>query len=91
MDDLREKLSEMVAWRELVRPPRSQREQAEIATLREALAHPERLMGEPVAWRYDCGSWTHLLSEPNDNYFSVDRGQSFVKGQPLFAPKEVKP
>lgn len=61
-----------------------------VATLREVLAHPERLLGEPVAWRYECGSWTHLLSQPSDNYFSIDRGQSFIKGQPLYAP-EVKP
>jgi len=60
------------------------------SALHEVLAHPEKLMGEPVAWRYECGSWTHLLSQPSDNYFSIDRGQSFIKGQPLYAP-EVKP
>jgi len=89
MADLRERLEAAILCLSLL-DKEGVKLTSTIATLHEVLAHPEKLMGEPVAWRYECGSWTHLLSQPSDNYFSIDRGQSFIKGQPLYAP-EVKP
>ncbi len=36
-----------------------------------------------VAWLYQCWDTAHLLREQNDHYFSIDNGETKVKGQPL--------
>lgn len=47
---------------------------------------------EPVAWMYKCWSTTHLVDKKLDHYFSVDDGETYVKGVPLYtAPPQRKP
>lgn len=86
MDDLRERLEVILRNEDLIEwdcwPEVS-------ATLREALAHPERLMGEPVA--------TVLTSDPYDErsgpwYSAADvkKLEALPAGTKLYAP-EVKP
>lgn len=36
-----------------------------------------------VAWLYQCWDTQHLLNKQNDHYFSVDGGETKVKGEPL--------
>lgn len=46
---------------------------------------------QPVAWAYQCGDTLHLMHHKLDHYFSMDDGETFVKGRPLVylaAPKE---
>ncbi|CAE6899742.1 hypothetical protein [Paraburkholderia domus] len=47
--------------------------------------------GEPVAWMYKCGSAVHLEKRQLDHYYSMDRGDTYVKGVPLYAaPKPAE-
>lgn len=36
-----------------------------------------------VAWLYQCWTTAHVLNHQNDHYFSVDDGETKVKGEPL--------
>lgn len=92
MDDLRERLEQLAKWHEwemrCLLGAEQFHHQTAATTLREALAHPERLMGEPVAWRYRYSGleeWKYVereaLCNPHDCYERTK----------LYAPKEVKP
>ena len=39
---------------------------------------------EPVAWMYKCWNTTHLVDKKLDYYFSIDDGETYVKGIPLY-------
>jgi ribosomal protein L7/L12 len=42
-------------------------------------------VGEPVAWCYAVGAAVHLMLERRDHFFSIDGGETFIKGEPLYA------
>jgi hypothetical protein len=55
-------------------------------TLRERLAQPEP---EPVAWLYRGDGMVQVLIKRNDHFFSLDEGENFIKGDPLYtAPSQ---
>jgi hypothetical protein len=48
--------------------------------------------GEPVAWMYRCWDTVHLERNQIDHYYSVDQGETYVKGIPLYAtPQSSQP
>lgn len=97
-DDLRERLEQLAKWHEYERDvpdvasPAYRHHKIAAATLREVLAHPERLMGEPVAWMV---RW----SIPVDGYviFRHNAVADYrglhpeAESIPLYAPPQVKP
>lgn len=99
-DDLRKRLEAAINWYAAKSPMTS----PHIATLRAVLAHPEKLMGEPVAYVVrnktdgSIGSsiaptgyslFASLLSKLNDDPW-VKIGKAEIA--PLYAPaKEMKP
>ena len=40
---------------------------------------------EPFAWAYKCGDQVHLHTKKLDHYYSMDFGETYVKGIPLYA------
>lgn len=50
-------------------------------TLRTRLAQPEP---EPVAWLYRGDGMVQVLIKRNDHFFSLDEGENFIKGEPLY-------
>jgi len=60
MADLRERLEAAILCLSLL-DKEGVKLTSTIATLREVLAHPEKLMGEPVGWRLKTGHGTRLV------------------------------
>lgn len=61
---------------------------AAIETLRARLAQPEPA---PVAWLYRGDGMVQVLIKRNDHFFSLDEGENFIKGEPLYtAPPHRK-
>lgn len=50
-------------------------------TLRARLAQPEP---KPVAWLYRGDGMVQVLIKRNDHFFSLDEGENFIKGEPLY-------
>jgi len=49
--------------------------------LRARLAQPEP---KPVAWLYRGDGMVQVLIKRNDHFFSLDEGENFIKGEPLY-------
>jgi len=48
------------------------------------IAELEARAGEAVAWLYDVKITKHVQTHRNDRYYSLDGGETFVQGQPLY-------
>lgn len=87
MDDLRERMEAALSEAQFQAQhlandaTRTARWEAHTATLREALAHPERLMGEPVA---------RVVHRENTTQYAITYTH-MPAGTKLYAPPEVKP
>ena len=84
MDDLRERLEALIQHLGSISASRTGLTPDDFSALREALDHPERLMGEPVA----------EVTYSNFNGMNIEalkHAKSLPVRTPLFAPKEVKP
>lgn len=79
-DELVEALRARLAQDDVMINGLTEEETAETMSVK-GLSQPEP---EPVAWLYRGDGMVQVLIKRNDHFFSLDEGENFIKGDPLY-------